>query len=292
MTRVLMLTTAAIALAASPTMAAVQATFDFETGWAGDYAPGWENSAYRWGTPPVGKMMQQTTTAHGGSYGMQLIADSVPKSSMWWAGVYIKDRNPEAMKKENNPYFSVWYYDEDAASVNRSGQMYAVPSWVNLYLTGAKSAPEGEDWTDIQFGARYAADDDYYYVAVGENHPGWQDTGVARAEGWVQLTMQLESDGYVRFYIGDFLGGTATLVGTSYRNDYIDLGTENGLYTMFQDPLSDWGDNKPYTIWDDVTIGSDYDGPLFIPEPASLAIWGLLGTLGLAAAWRRRGSAA
>ena len=41
-------------------------TFDFETGWAGDYAPGWENSAYRHGEAPVGKMMQQVSTSHSG----------------------------------------------------------------------------------------------------------------------------------------------------------------------------------------------------------------------------------
>jgi hypothetical protein len=51
-------------------------TFDFESGWMGDYAPGWENSACRHGEAPVGKRMKQVSTAYSGSYGMKLMADS------------------------------------------------------------------------------------------------------------------------------------------------------------------------------------------------------------------------
>lgn len=249
-----------LAMMVSVAGADLQVTFDFETGWSGDYAPGWENSAYRHGVPPVGKMMQQTTLAHSGSYGMQLIADSVPQSWMWWAAVSPKGVSAYAMQKQFDPYVSAWYYDDMSANVG--GQIYAVPSWVNPYLTG------GEDWTDLQFGARFNTSDDYYYVAVGEGHPGWQDTGVARSQGWHQLKMQLSSaDGRIHFYLD------GVEVGTSYRNDYTDLGSEIGLYTMFLAPLSSWNE-KPYTIWDDFEYGSK------VPVPGAV----LLGLLGLSAA--------
>lgn len=229
----------------------------FETAWSGDYAPGWVNAAYRHGPAPVGQMMQQTTTAKSGTHGLKLIADSTPESWMWWASVEVGSLPAAAMLKQYDPYVSAWYYDETTAS--GAGQIYAVPSWVNPYI-----AP-GEDWTDIQFGERFNTQDNYYYVAAGENSPGWQSTGVARSEGWHNLKMQLSSlDGKVHFYID------GTEVGTSYRNDYTDLGTAIGLYTMFQAPLSSFGDDKPYTLWDDFEVGSA------VPEPTTIITGALL----------------
>jgi len=235
--------------------------YDFETAWTGDYAPGWENSGYRHGNPPVGKMMQQTTTAHSGTYGMELIADSVPADWMWWAAVNPTGVDGLAMEKQFDPWVSAWYYDERETGV--AGQIYAVPSWVNPYINGS------EDWTDIQFGGRFNVTDNYYYVAAGQSSLGWQSTGVARSIGWHQLKMQLSSaDGKVHFYLD------GVEVGASYRNDYTDLGSAIGLYTMFDDPLSAWGDAKPSTIWDDFEFGSK------VPVPAAV----LLGMLGLGAA--------
>lgn len=242
--------------------------FDFETGWGGDYAPGWENTSYRHGDPPVGKMMQQVSTSHGGSSGMKLIADSVPQSWMWWAYVNPVSVNAEAMKKEYDPWISVWYYDEGYTDGNDpAGQMFAVPSWTNLYLVGGT-----EDWTDVQFGARDNVEDNYYYVACGEGNPGWVDTGEARptTPEWHHLKMQLSSaDGTIHFYID------GSEVATSWRGDYADLGTEFGLGTRFKAPLSDW-DPKPYTIWDDYEFGSSY-----IPEPlTAVGVFGAVGALG------------
>lgn len=219
----------------------------FENPWTGDYAPGWVNAAYRHGDPPVGKMMQQITTSYSGNYGLQLIADSVPQSWMWWTAVAVEKLPHYALKKDHDPYVSVWYYDElwDESTLNKSGQVFAVPDWVNPYI------PPGEDWTDVQFGSVEYMLDNYYYVAVGEGHPGWQDTDEVRTLGWHNLEFRLSSaDGHIYFYVD------GTEVGQSYRNDYTNLGTEIGLYTRFTTPLSDWA-NKPYTLWDDFEVGSN-----------------------------------
>ncbi len=243
---------------------------DFETSWTGDYAPGWENTDYRHGTPPVGKMMEQVSGGYTGN-GMKLTADSVPEDWMWWAGVSVTGVDANAMKKEYDPWVSVRYYDEGSSPTanDAAGQLMAVPSWVNPY-TGA-----GEDWTDIQFGARDDVEDNYYYVSCGEDMVGWVDTEESRDSGWHQLKMQLSStDGYVHFYLDD------VEVGTSHRNDYEDL-MGLGLYTRFAAPLSVW-DPKPSTLWDDFEFGSS------VPEPTTVA--GLIGLLatGGALCWRRR----
>ncbi|MCG8688543.1 MAG: hypothetical protein MI892_26975 [Desulfobacterales bacterium] len=241
---------------AGPALAGYKVEFDFETSWTGDYAPGWVNAAYRHGPAPIGEMMQQTTTAHSGNYGMKLTATSVPHDWMWWASVEPENVNGYAMQKQFDPYFSAWYYDDGAAG--QAGQIYSVPSWVNPYISGS------EDWTDTQLGARYTVTDNYYYVAAGENSPGWQDTGVGRSTGWHQLKMQLSSaDGFIKYYID------GVFVGQSYRNDYEDLITL-GLHTMFEPKLGDWGSNQPYTIWDDVEFGSAY-----VPAPGAILLAGL-----------------
>jgi hypothetical protein len=263
---------------ASSAMAGYYQKHDFDVAWAGDYAPGWENTAYRHGPAPVGKMMEYVAGGRGGTGGMRLIADSTPESWMWWAAVNPTGVNSDAMKKQYDPWVSAWYYDpgwESASDLHAAGQLFAVPSWVNPYI------PPGEDWTDIQFGARMnqaPPADNYYYVAAGEASPGWVDTTKDRANGaWVQLKMQLSSaDGKVHFYLN------GTEVGASYRDDYVDLGTEIGLYTMFTSPLSAWVDNKPSTIWDDFEFGSS------IPLPS--AAWSgmaLLAGIGLVRRARR-----
>ncbi|MCX7424310.1 MAG: PEP-CTERM sorting domain-containing protein [Planctomycetia bacterium] len=261
-------------VAPSAIAATYAVTFDFETSWGGDYAPGWENSDYRHGEAPVGKMMQQITGGYNSANAMQLIADSVPQDWMWWAIVNPIDVNETAMQKEYNPYLKAMWYDEGTEGV--AGQIYAVPNWVNLYLDG-DAGPDTEDWTDVQFGGRFNHSDNYYYVAVGEGHPGWQDSGTARTGDWHELKMQLLStDGKIHFSVD------GTEVGSSYRSDYADL-LGVSLATMFQDPLSGWDEGKPYTIWDNVEFGSDY-----VPEPATLLIWSLLGALGGVACWWRR----
>jgi len=241
--------------------------FDFETSWTGDYVDGWENTSYRHGEAPVGKMMQQTTTSYTGAYGMKLIADSVASSSQFWAGVNASNVASYNMTKEHNPWMSAWYYDE--LGDTKAGQIFAVPDWVNPYISGT------EDWTDVQFGARNSAIDNYYAVAAGEGSPGWVNTNVARTEGWHQLKMQLSSvTGHIIFTLD------GAIVGESYRNDYIDLGTV-GLYTMFDTPLSVWGEDKPYTIWDNVEFGSS----AVVPVPGAVILGGLgVGLVG----WMKR----
>jgi len=253
-------------------------TFDFETGWGGDYAPGWENTLYRHGDPPIGKMMQQVAGGHASANAVKVIADSVPEDWMWWAYVNPVSVSPEAMKKKYNPWISAWYYDENPTMADVSGYLFAVPSWVNLYIDGA-GGPDTEDWTDVQYGARFAAADNYYHVECGENMVGWVDTGVARPTvdpQWVQLKMQLSSaDGRIHYYIN------GVEVGSSYRDDYEDLGTEIGIGTVFATPLSGWSPDKPYTIWDDFEFGSS------IPEPLTM-LGVFAGVTGLAGYVRRR----
>lgn len=254
-----------------------QVSYGFDSSWTGDYAPGWENTPYRHGDPPVSQMMQYTTESYAGAGASELRATSVPDygaSWMFWAAASPTGLNDVALQKQYDPYISVWYKEEGfdtSADLHTAFQVAAVPSWTNLYLNG-----NTEDWTDVQLGNHQSNDPaNYYYIAAGENSPsGWQDTGIARKTGeWVNFKMQLNSStGNIDFYID------GVNVGSSYRNDYVDL-TNPYFMVRFTTPLSDWetAGIVPSVIIDEVTIGSS-----FVPAPAAVfAGMGLLSLLGL-----------
>lgn len=217
---------------------------NFSTPWIGDYAPGWDNEGYRWGIEPVATM-QQVTVAGRNAVNVSVV--SVNQGWEWWGVVYNKNINTSAMDKQYNPYMKVSYYDD--GGINRGGQLYAVPT--------TSYTPQADDWTDVQFGSRFNQAGSYYYHAAAPiNNPAWTDTGVARTAGWHDLKIQLSStDGMLHFYID----GAA--VGTSERNDYTNLDTIM-LGTMFQAPLSNWGDNKPYATFANVEVGSTSPVPI------------------------------
>ena len=87
--------------------------------------------------------------------------------------------------------------------------------------------------------------------------------------------MQLSSaDGMIHFYVDN------VEVGSSARSDYLDLGTPM-LNVNYDTPLSDWGANKPYVIYDNYQYGST------IPEPMTMLAVGM-GIAGLAGYIRKR----
>jgi len=203
--------------------------------------------------------MEQTTIGRNSSHGVKVIVDSVPGGSEWWGIVHNTNINLSAMDKQYDPYFKVDYYDELGST--KAGQLYAVPDSV-----------VEDDWTDVQFGGRASLTDNYYYTAADVTNPGWQNTNVARTEGWHELMFQLSSaDGYIHFYLD------GVHQGTSVRNDLTNLGTIM-LANMFDAPLSGWGENKPFVIFDNVEVGST--SPVPIPGAVWLLGSGLLGLLG------------
>lgn len=252
-----------LAFAAPHANASVLFADGFEASWSGDYAPGWENTTYRHGVAPVAQMMQQSSTAHSGSYGLRLIVDANP-DSLFWVAVNPNSIPTAALDKQYNPYFSAWYYEENKASV--AGQIFAVPD---------TPIADNDDWTDIQFGGRRNdSGANFSFIAASMNLPSaWVDTGVARTGGWHQIMMQLlDSDGKIHFTLD------GVEVGATTRADYTNLGTV-GLYTMFNTAVLGAGVDQ-YTLWDDVRVGSD------VPEPATLALAGIA-LAGLAASRRR-----
>ena len=251
----------------SVVQAAYLVTDGFETAWSGDYATGWDNEGYRHGEAPGATMQQVDLSSTGRTgYGAKLTANTVPDLGFdpWWAAVNKTDVDDTKMLKQYDPWLSVDYYDAGhSTGKDATGQLYAVPSWVNMYT-------DGEDWTDVQFGGRTVAETQYYYVAAGQNSPGWQATNTSRSETtatWVNLKMQLSSlDGKIHFYIN------GAEVGASYRSDYIDL-TSLILNVNYDTPLSAWGENKPSVIFDNFEYGSS------VPEPATIAMLTLGGLL-------------
>jgi hypothetical protein len=248
---------------------------DFETAWTGDYAPGWDSEGYRHGDEPVAKMVQVDLTGTGrtGS-GAKVYVDSVPQSWMWWAAVHATGVVDSWMTTGYDPWLSVYMYDRGyTTGKDVIGQLYTVPSLV----TGP------DDWTDLQFGGRTVAESVYYYTWADDPHPAWQATTVSRPNlgatppgepVWVNLKMQLSSvDNKIHYYLD------GSEVGVSTRNDYLDLGTLI-LADMFDNPLSDWGANKPYVIFDNFEYGSTA-----IPAPGAI----LLGGIGIAlVGWLKR----
>ncbi len=238
--------------------------YDFETPWSGPYTPGWDCSGYRHGEEPDTKMEQVQLTVFGRSgYGVKVYVDSVPEDWMWWGIVEVVDMLENSMNTEYDPWVSVYMYDAGYTSgKDATGQLYPLPS----HVTG------DDDWTDVQFGGRTVAESVYYYTWADVPHPGWQATSVSRPDlnnddnpVWVQLKIQLSSsDNKLHYYIN------GSEVGVSDRNDYLDLGSL-GLGVMFDNPLSGWGGNKPYVIFDDFEFGST------IPEPATICLLGLGG---------------
>jgi hypothetical protein len=220
---------------------------DFETGWTTDIKPGWVNTPYRYGTTlgtPVASM-EQVTTGYSSAHGVKIIAQS-GTSGQFWAAAEVQNIPQAVLDKQWNPYVSVMYYDDMAA--HKGGQLYSVP---------VTTINPDDDWTDVQFGGRRNVADNYYYItAHADGSAVWQNTTVARSTGWKNLKFQLSAtDGFIRFYLD------GTLVGSSTRNDYTNLGEAIGLYSMFDPNFLTYSDHAAQ-IFDDFRVGSDNPVPL------------------------------
>lgn len=252
---------AAPAIAAPVLSTNTHVLYDFESSWAGDLAPGWADTNVENGGNPVSVMMEFGYFGYQGGNAMRVIAADTTST-----GVFVADVNPvgydeAAMAKEYNPWVRVMYYDEGFdfeasydSSLHRAGQMFAVPD---------SSAVSGS--TDVQFGAGASTGDFYYHAnANSTGGPDIASTGIARIDGWHELTMQLSSvDGKIHFYID------GTNAGMTSRDDYESL-VGFGLSTMYSPALQDWPHNNPSTTWDNYEFGSSY-----VPEPMTLSLLGL-----------------
>lgn len=235
--------------------------YDFETSWAGDYAAGWNDASAAVGEAPRSVMMEFGYFGYQGGSAMRVIATAAPDDSAFSAEVIPVGYDETAMAKEYNPWVKVMYYDEGfnsessySSTLHRAGQMFATPD--SSAITGS---------TDVQFGGGVSLGDDYYYAnAESSGSANIASTGVARANGWQELTMQLSSvDGKIHFYI------EGAEVGATSRDDYESL-VGFGLSTMFTPSLDSWPHNKPSTVWDNYEFGSSY-----VPEPMTLSLLGL-----------------
>ncbi len=243
-----------------------QIHYHFEEGWTGDYAPGWVDSGYRHGDPPVATMEQIELSPYGrpGSYGAKITVDSVTETGQYWGIVHSENLHPGAFDKQYNPWVSVDWYDYGYfTGLDVAGQLYNVPPSV-----------VEDDWTDTMIGGVTPenANDTYWFNwAWGDAGGSWQNSGVDRPEGgdgrWVNLKMQLsDDDGRIHYYIDDvFVGSTA-------RDDYIGLGWPS-FNVVFDSPLDDWGQDLPYAVIGNFKYGSDLRIP--IPEPAGLSLLGM-----------------
>lgn len=220
----------------------------FETSWTGSYAPGWDNVVYRWGNASASVMTQQTTRVHSGSYGMALSVDAAGSpvgSTNWWGSVIPVAVPGGVLQKQYNPSVSVWYYDE-------IGPPGALPGG---YLAAVPDTGIPDDWTDIQHGTRWNKDANYWYGWGTASGFVYNESTIARTEGWHEFKLSLSSAGVLDYYID------GTNVGSSTRTDYNDLGGI-GLGVWLMD--GDFPDSTVY--FDDFQVTSSA-----IPEPVTMA---------------------
>ncbi len=240
----------------------------FETNWSGTHADNYTNMSYKY-TPsqsPATKMTQTTDYVHSGSYATKLQITSTgqyPGASFW--GAVLRSFNHNAMKKEYNPWVSVWYYDKPASgSAFPAGYLSVIPN---------TPVPFADERADIQLGTLWNRSD-YYYHTTGNTpptRPYGGSTGVARSEGWHQFKVALTEAGGADYFVD------GTKVASSHRSDYLGVGYI-GLGSFCPD-----NDGTSSTVYyDDLSFGSDY-----IPEPMSMILLGL-GILGLVSRKRRK----
>lgn len=241
----------------------------FETGWTGDYADNFDNVTYKYSPSqsPSTKMTQTTDFVHSGSYATKLEVTTPgghSNGSNWWGSVW-RTFNHNAMKKEYNPWVSVWYYDKpEAGSAFPAGYLGVIPN---------TPVPFGDDRADIQLGAAWGKEDNYWHVSgnIPPADPDWVETSIARDEGWHEFKVTMFDNGGANY----FIDGTA--VGSSPRSDYLGVGY---LLLTTLHPLSDSTYSTVY--FDDFSFGSDY-----IPEPTTMILLGL-GILGLVSKKRKK----
>ena len=252
-----------LAVAGTAGAAGYYVTDGFETSWAGQYAPGWENVTYRHGDASSPRMTQYSVagatgniSAASGSYFMGLKVTAAPSTATnWWGAVVPTFVAGDALARQYSPWVSVSFYDDGVALP--SPQLAVVPD-----------SGDPDDWTDIQFGQRWGKAD-HYWFAECMNSPEWIETSVDRTVGWHQLKLTQNTAGYVTYYIDGTALGTTT-------NVYLDLGSPD-LMTQFNDGY--FGESEVY--FDNFQVGST------VPEPVTMA--GLaMGIGGLVTYMRKR----
>jgi len=228
-------------------------TDGFETGWAGTHADNYENLGYKFGSPSPSTQMTQTTDyVHTGSYAAKLEVTSagVSPGANWW-GAVSRTFDHNAMKKEYNPWVSVWYYDA-VASALPSGYLSVIPNTPVPYMS---------ERADIQIGTRWGQISKYWHVSGNGlvDPPTWVQTSIDRTEGWHEFKLVMSSAGGAEYFID------GTSVGFSPRTDYLDIEYIS-LGSFYLDDYP--SDSAVY--YDDLSFGSDY-----IPEPTTMILFGL-----------------